>query len=334
MSQKILEANDLCVDYLTERGNVRACDHISFTLNRGEILGIAGESASGKSTLLNGLSRLQRPPAVTSAGEVLYWKKDSDEPLNLTRFSENQLVNYRWNNISIVMQSAMACLNPVTKLKTQFNDVLLSHKTAANEKEATKISENMLNMVGIPSHRLNSYSYELSGGMQQRALIALSLICNPDLVMMDEPTTAVDVIMQRQILKQILALQEKFGFSICFVTHDLSLLLEIADKVIIMYAGKIVEMGSAKQIYSNPIHPYTRGLRNAYPSLTEKIVRKTGIPGDPPDLLDLPFGCPFAPRCDEKIDICSNNEPELLPVKTAVGQGLCRCFVREKGVAK
>ncbi|MCL2793874.1 MAG: ABC transporter ATP-binding protein [Microbacteriaceae bacterium] len=310
----LLEVRGLCVDYITERGNVRACDDITLTLHRGEILGIAGESASGKSTLLAALGRLQRPPAVTSAGSVLLHHEIGSAAVDLAQLSENELAAYRWVDISIVMQSAMACLNPVMRLGSQFTDVIREHMPAVGKGEARERAAELLQMVGIPSHRLDAYPHELSGGMQQRALIALSLACEPQLVLMDEPTTAVDVVMQRQILTQILRLQERLGFAIAFVTHDLSLLLEISDQIAIMYGGKIVEIGTAEQLYRAPRHPYTQGLRQAFPPLSEPVRRLSGIPGSPPDLLNLPRGCAFAPRCPKRIARCDTELPPLLEV--------------------
>ena len=325
-SPPLLEAKGLCVDYVTEAGNLRACDDINITLHRGEILGIAGESASGKSTLLAALGRLQRAPAVTSAGQVVFHAKGK-APVDLTKLSEEQLVDYRWSGISIVMQSAMACLNPVSRLKVQFLDVLLTHDRELSKAAATARAEELLQMVGIPSHRINAFPHELSGGMQQRALIALSLACDPELVLMDEPTTAVDVVMQRQILSKVLELQEKLGFAIAFVTHDLSLLLEISDRIAIMYGGKIVEVGTAAQLYKAPRHPYTQGLRNAFPPLTEPVRKLTGISGSPPNLLNLPQGCAFAPRCPQKIARCESEIPALLDIPG--GRAACHLVTSE-----
>ena len=316
-SPVLLEARGLDVTYVTETGEVPACKDIDIELRRGEILGIAGESASGKSTLLNALSRLQRPPAVTSAGSVIFHPSDGG-PVDLTALNEDQLRRYRWDSLSIVMQSAMASLNPVMRLETQFIDVIMEHERSMTKDSARQRAGELLEMVGIPAGRLRSYSYQLSGGMQQRALIALSLASNPEVVFMDEPTTAVDVVMQRQILSQILQLQATLGFAIVFVTHDLSLLLEISDRIAIMYAGRIVEIGMPEQLYADARHPYTRGLRASFPPLSEPIRRLEGIPGTPPDLLDLPPGCSFAPRCPVAIDICSTQRPRLRPVNGGV----------------
>ena len=316
-SPPLLEAEGLDVTYVVEEGEVPACRDIDIVLRRGEILGIAGESASGKSTLLNALSRLQRPPAVTSAGTVRFHPAEGD-PVDLTALGEEQLRRYRWDSLSIVMQSAMASLNPVLRLDTQFIDVIMEHDRSMTKASARARAGELLEMVGIPSARLRSFSYQLSGGMQQRALIALSLASNPEVVFMDEPTTAVDVVMQRQILTQILQLQATLGFAIVFVTHDLSLLLEISDRITIMYGGRIVEIGMPEQLYSAPQHPYTRGLRASFPPLSEPVRRLRGIPGNPPDLLDLPTGCAFAPRCPLAIDRCLTERPELTPTATGV----------------
>lgn len=309
----LLEARDLCVDYLTEAGNVPACDGVNLTLHRGEILGVAGESACGKSTLLAALGRLQRAPAVTSDGQVLFYPKGA-EAVDLVTKTESELGEYRWQDISIVMQSAMACLNPVTRLESQFTDVIHRHDPNISKEAAREKAGDLLKMVGIPAQRLTSYPFELSGGMQQRALVALSLACDPEIVLMDEPTTAVDVVMQRSILTQILDLQARLGFAVVFVTHDLSLLLEISDRIAIMYAGRIVEIGTAEQLYRAPRHPYTRGLRNAFPPLSEPVRRLEGIPGAPPNLLDLPVGCAFHPRCPVATAKCSQVSPPLRDV--------------------
>ncbi|MCI9889888.1 ABC transporter ATP-binding protein [Micrococcales bacterium 31B] len=327
----LLEAKNVSVDYITETGNVPACRDVSLTLRRGEILGVAGESASGKSTLLAALARLQRPPAVTSNGEVLFTPTDG-ETVDLARLSETQLVKYRWDKISIVMQSAMACLNPVMKVGAQFVDAILAHQPSATKQTAREFAKELLTMVGIPGHRVDAYPFELSGGMQQRALIALSMACQPDLVFMDEPTTAVDVIMQRSILTQVLELQEKLGFAIVFVTHDLSLLLEISHRIAIMYGGRIVEIGTPAELYQNAEHPYTRGLREAFPPLHEEPRRLSGIPGSPPDLQNLPPGCAFAPRCKVKIDRCETERPAL--VKTELGEVACHVAAANRKEAK
>lgn len=328
-SQTLLDVRGLCVDYVTESGNIRACDDIDLTLKRGEILGVAGESASGKSTLLNALGRLQRMPAATSAGEIWFHPTDGTESADLAALDERQLAPYRWTKISVVMQSAMASLNPVIRLGEQFIDVIRTHDTAISEKQARQHAADLLTMVGISADRLTAFPFQLSGGMQQRALIALSLACSPDLVLMDEPTTAVDVVMQRQILDQVLAAQERLGFAIVFVTHDLSLLLEISDRIAIMYGGKIVEIGTAARLHGSAKHPYTRALRRAFPPLSEPVRRLAGIPGSPPDLLALPSGCAFAPRCESAMSLCHERIPQLRDID----QGRSACFLTNGEIA-
>ncbi|MGJ6981077.1 ABC transporter ATP-binding protein [Aestuariimicrobium soli] len=319
----LLEVRELCVRYLTEAGEVPACDDVSLSVNRGEVLGIAGESASGKSTLLTAIMRLQRTPAVTWSGQVLYHPVGGGEPVDLTQLDDRQLSPLRWSDLSIVMQSAMACLNPVMRLRAQFADVLKLKNPRITRREIDDKVAELLRMVGIAPDYATAYPHQLSGGMRQRALIALSLACDPDIVVMDEPTTAVDVVMQRTILDQLMALQERLGFAIIMVTHDLSLLLEISDRIAIMYGGRVVEVGSAAEIYASPRHPYTQGLRNAFPPLSEPVRRLSGIPGTPPNLLKLPQGCAFAPRCPRAEDDCRATRPELEPVGRG---GLAACL--------
>ena len=322
----LLEIRDLDVLYLgtEDSANVKACSDIDLTVRRGEILGIAGESASGKSTLLNAMTRLQRAPAVTSRGSVISHEAPGEAGIDLVDCDERAMQRFRWSDISIVMQSAMACLNPVIRLRDQFYDVLRAHDRRITRSELHSRSAELLQMVGIMPDALNKYPHELSGGMRQRALIALSLACDPDLIVMDEPTTAVDVVMQRQILNQILSLQRELGFAVVFVTHDLSLLLEMADRIAIMYGGRIVEVADGATIADDPQHPYTRGLRDAFPSLVSERGRRHGIPGSPPDLRRLPSGCAFNPRCAEAIELCSQVRPEL----TALPDSVAACHVR------
>ena len=320
---RLLEVHGLCVDYLTEGGAIRACADVDLTVHRGEIIGVAGESASGKSTLLTAITRLQRPPAVTAAGSIVYHPA-SGPAINLVGMTERQLSPLRWQDVSVVMQSAMACLNPVTTIAAQFRDVLRRHNPGMSKKEAAERTADLLRLVGIPADRMRGYPHQMSGGMRQRTLIALAMACDPELVVMDEPTTAVDVVTQRQILDQIMQLQEERGFAVLFVTHDLALLTEISDRIAIMYAGRIVEIAGAQQIYRDPQHPYTRGLRDAYPPLSAPLRRLTGIPGNPPDLQALPPGCAFAPRCAARMDVCDRTRPALT---AAGGDGQAACHL-------
>ncbi|HVX46470.1 MAG TPA: ABC transporter ATP-binding protein [Mycobacteriales bacterium] len=319
----LLDVRDLTVEYVGETRSVVACNQVSLQLERGEILGVAGESGSGKSTLITALTRLQRPPAATTGGQVLLRREN--ELVDLVPLSDKQLRSLRWNTVSIVLQSSMDALNPVMRLGRQFADVLREHEPDISAGEIERRTRELLSMVGIPGDRMRSYPHELSGGMRQRSMIALALACNPELVVMDEPTTAVDVVMQRQIIGQILRLRKELGFAVVFVTHDLSLLLELADRIAIMYAGRIVEIGSASDIYSAPRHPYTQGLRDSFPPLHAALEKLTGIPGSPPDLAALPSGCAFHPRCGQRFAPCDSRRPELLPV----GDQLAACLLHE-----
>ena len=318
----ILEVSGLTVDYLTDRGPVRSCNEIDLTLHEREIVGVAGESGSGKSTLITALTRLQRPPAVTVGGSITYHSPDKG-PVELTSLHDAALRRLRWNEIAIVLQSAMDCLNPVMRLGDQFADALREHNRGASKKAVKDRIAELLEMVGVPADRARSYPHELSGGMRQRSLIALALACEPRIVVMDEPTTAVDVVMQRQILAQLLSLQDRLGFAVVFVTHDLSLLVQLADRIAIMYAGRIVEEASAEQIYRDPLHPYARGLRDAFPSLHAPLTDLSGIGGNPPDLRNPPSGCPFHPRCAQRLESCSSE----LPLLTTIGDRRVACHL-------
>ncbi|ACQ80970.1 oligopeptide/dipeptide ABC transporter, ATPase subunit [Beutenbergia cavernae DSM 12333] len=315
----VLDVRDLTVEYIGPDGGTAACRDVTFQLGRGEVLGIAGESGSGKSTLITALTRLQRPPATTTAGSVVFHPADGTPGVDLVPLSPRRLRRLRWTSMSIVLQSAMDALNPVMRLGDQFADVLRTHVPGLGKEGARTRTAELLGMVGISADRARSFPHEMSGGMRQRATIALALACSPQLVVMDEPTTAVDVVMQRQILAQVLRLRRELGFAVIVVTHDLSLLLEVADRIAIMYAGRIVEIGTAEALYRDPAHPYTRGLRDSFPPLHAPLTTLRGIPGTPPDLRRLPTGCPFHPRCPVAVAECSDVLPALvsLPEQSA-----------------
>ncbi|MFD9944840.1 ABC transporter ATP-binding protein [Nonomuraea sp. NPDC059023] len=301
----LLEVTGLNVEYYDPQAPVRAVNDVSFTLGRGEILGVAGESGSGKTTLITALLRLDRPPARVTGGRAMLGDVD------LMKVPQDRLRSMRWERLAIVFQSAMNALNPVHRLERQFVDVIREHrkvsKAAARERAA-----HLLGLVGIPADRLRAFPHEMSGGMRQRATIALALACDPELVVMDEPTTAVDVVMQRQIMRQIMRLRRELGFAVIFVTHDLSLLIEMADKIAIMYGGRIVELAHAKDLYHSPKHPYTRGLRDSFPPLHGERRQLRGIPGSPPDLRKASAGCAFEPRCAVRMEACGSTVPTLL----------------------
>ncbi len=313
----LLEINHLSVDYDSTRGAVHAVNDVSFTIERGHIFGLAGESGSGKSTLAYAIARLLQPPAVVTQGQVLYYprrREVDDAAVDILALNPAQLRAFRWRELSIVFQSAMNALNPVMDIGTQITDVLRAHNPLMNAAGARSRAVELLRLVGIAPDRLHSYPHELSGGMRQRAIIAIALALGPEIIIMDEPTTALDVVVQRDILVQLMRLRNDFGFSVIFITHDLSLLLEIADTIAIMYAGRIVEIGTRKDLFRHPRHPYTYGLLNSFPSLHGPHSRLTGIPGSPPDLRSVPPGCAFHPRCAFAFAACHTTVPALLPL--------------------
>ncbi|MEO8971933.1 MAG: ABC transporter ATP-binding protein [Ktedonobacteraceae bacterium] len=341
----LLEVKHLNVDYETGGDPVHAVNDVSFTLNRGQILGLAGESGSGKSTLAYAITRLLHAPANVNGGEIWYYPKsdrpfvtemverqsislpwtkrktaarDNERPaINLLALSPAQLRAFRWQEMAIVFQSAMNALNPVMRLETQIIDVLQAHNPSMGADACHARALELLRLVGIAPDRLRSYPHELSGGMRQRAIIAIALALNPEIIIMDEPTTALDVVVQRDILVELMALRERLSFAVIFITHDLSLLLEISDQVSIMYAGRIVETTSWQEIYRHPHHPYTFGLLNSFPSLHGPRRRMTGIPGTPPDLRNVPAGCAFHPRCPFAFNVCNVQLPVLAAPQVA-----------------
>jgi peptide/nickel transport system ATP-binding protein len=337
----VLEVKNLSVDYASAAGAVHAVDNVSFTLARGHILGLAGESGSGKSTLAYAIARLHRPPAVITQGQVLYYPrpesegnagKDTSKPVDVLHLTPEELRAFRWRKLSIVLQSAMNALNPVLNIGAQIDDVLRAHNPAMRARERQERAVELLRLVGIAADRLRSFPHELSGGMRQRAMIAIALALNPDIIIMDEPTTALDVVVQRDILTEIKALRERFGFSVIFITHDLSLLLEIADQIAVMYAGRMVETATQRQLYLQPRHPYTNGLMHSFPNLRGPRRTMTGIPGSPPDLRMLPSGCAFRPRCPFTFDACSASAPTLLmPCPDAAEQRVA-CHLYDSGL--
>ena len=309
-SQPVLEIRNLSVDYGLGDQAVRAVQNVDLTLHRGEVLGLAGESGSGKSTLAYGLTRLLPPPGVVSGGQVIYHPREG-EPVDVLRLSDAGLRQFRWAETSIVFQGAMNSLNPVYKVSTQLTDVLAAHEPSMGKAERISRARELLTLVGISPDRMDSYPHQLSGGMRQRVMIGMALALEPQLVIMDEPTTALDVVMQRQILRQLVGLRERLGFSVLFITHDLSLLVEFSDRIAIMYGGRIVEQAPADRLYRDPLHPYSDGLLHAFPPLRGERRELTGIPGSPPDLRSMPTGCAFHPRCPKAFDPCRSDLPRL-----------------------
>ncbi|MEE1927111.1 ABC transporter ATP-binding protein [Streptomyces sp. TRM 70351] len=308
--QPVLSVRELNVDYGTGDGAVHALRDIDLTLHRGEVLGLAGESGSGKSTLAYAVTRLLAPPGVITGGDVLYHPREG-APLDILALTPAELRAFRWQELSIVFQGAMNSLNPVHTVRSQLTDVLKAHRPGMTRPERDTKAAELLALVGISADRLAAYPHQLSGGMRQRVMIAMALALDPEVVIMDEPTTALDVVMQRQILRQLVRLREELGFSVVFITHDISLLVEFSDRVAIMYGGRVVEEATAGALYRDARHPYSHGLLHSFPALHGPRRELSGIPGSPPHLTAMPSGCAFHPRCPKAFEPCAVRVPFL-----------------------
>lgn len=305
--QTILEVKDLSTHYFTDAGVVKALDEISFTLERGEAMGIVGESGCGKSTLGHSLLRLVPKPGKIVGGQIILEGEDI-----MSYSSEKMRKEVRWVKVSMVFQNALSALNPVKKVGDQITDTMISHQGFAKA-EAFARAEKLMEAVGVNPSRLSNFPHEFSGGMKQRVVIAMALALNPTILIADEPTTALDVIVQAQILNMLKRLRKEIGLQILLITHDLSLVAEIADKVAVMYAGKLVEVGTAEEIYRNPKHPYTQALVKSVPTVGGSR-DLFSISGTPPNLITPPSGCRFHPRCPYVMEVCKEKEPELIKV--------------------
>jgi peptide/nickel transport system ATP-binding protein len=308
VSEALLEVDGLTIEYLTETADVRAVEDVSFSVQAGEFVGIVGESGCGKSTMLFGIAQLLSPPGEVAAGRVIFRGQD------MVRLSQGELRHMRWRDYSVVMQSAMNALNPMKSIAAQFKDTLEAHGSRSKDEIRSRSAE-VLQLVGIDPAHLKSYPHQLSGGMRQRAMIAMALLFTPQLVVMDEPTSALDVVAQRSLMTKIRELQQKFGFAVIFVTHDMHVVSRYSDRVLVMYAGQVVEEAATEAIFEKPLHPYSRGLLDAFPSVTGPLRPLVGIPGSPPDLATPPPGCRFAERCPAVMPQCSEVKPDLYAVE-------------------
>lgn len=316
----LLTITNLNVEYVSQRGNVRAVDNVSFSIRKGEIFGLAGESGCGKSTTAFAICRLLRPPAQIASGSIQL------HDIELTKLSDNEFDHVRWSKLSIVLQSAMNNLNPVMRIGEQLADAILAHEPMSKIQLLDRLKE-LMNLVDLPEDRIRSYPHELSGGMRQRVVIAMALALNPDLIIMDEPTTALDVVIQDGIIRKVLELQKQFGFSVLFISHDLPLMLQICNRIGLMYAGKMIEISDAETIMAQPSHPYTKGLLESFPSLRGEKRRLRGVPGYPPDLVTPPSGCRFHPRCPYVVSNCNVMEPPL----RSIGISSVACHLYKEG---
>lgn len=301
----VLDVKGLKTYFTTLRGSVKAVDGISFNLEKGEALGLAGESGCGKTTTALSILKILPSNGKIVDGNVLFRGKD------ITQLSEDEVRSeIRWKGISLVFQGSMNALNPVYKVGDQIVEAIQLHEPHVSREDAEERAEKLMSLVGIRADRVNNYPHEFSGGMKQRACIAMALSCNPEIVITDEPTTALDVIVQAQVLKLIKELKEKLNLSLILITHDLSVIAETCDSAAIMYAGRIVEYGDIVTIFKSPLHPYTQGLISSFPDIKAAQHKMIAIPGFPPDLLNPPSGCRFHPRCPYAMDICKKIEPK------------------------
>ena len=326
MGEPLLEVKDLKVSFRTEDGLVRAVDGISFTVDEGEVVGIVGESGSGKSVTMMSVMRLINDPNAIYEGEILYKGR------NLMGVSQDAMRQVRGEEIAMIFQDPMTSLNPVYTVGWQIEEQLNEHNDL-NKGQARQRAIALLTQVGIPKpeQRIDDYPHQFSGGMRQRVMIALALSCNPDLLIADEPTTALDVTIQAQILELIKNLKQEFGSAVVLITHDLGVVADVADRILVMYAGRIVEEGNKEQIFYDPQHPYTWGLLGSIARLDRPRARRlTAIAGQPPSLINRPQGCSFRPRCPQAFDRCRAEDPQLT---TKVGDGhldACHLSVEDK----
>ncbi len=313
----LLDIENLQVYYDTVSGISKAVDGVNLRVKRGEILGIAGESGCGKSTLTTALLRLTQRPGYIAGGRILFHPREQ-ESIDLLQLSGTRLRAFRWRNLSYLPQGSMNALNPVLRVRDQFMDVILEHSNIS-KREALKMIPELLQQVNLEPYVARMYPHELSGGMKQRVTIAMAIALNSDLVVADEPTTALDVHVQRIVLQMLADLRDRLGMTVILVTHDMAVHAELVDRVAVMYAGNIVEIGDVRQIFKAPQHPYTQGLIGSIPRIGGERVRLEGIGGNTPSPRNWPSGCRFHPRCPRVMPVCSKESPAFLPVSDIPG---------------
>lgn len=322
MNEQILQVKNLHTSFKTESGLVRAVNGVNFNLERGKVLGIVGESGSGKSVTAYSILRILDNPGKITDGEILFHGED------IVKYNGHEINAFRGAKISIIFQDPMTSLNPVYTIENQLVEAVRLH-TSRSRQQAKERALEMLQLVGVnePQKRLKQYPYQLSGGMRQRVMIAMALACEPDILIADEPTTALDVTIQAQILELMLELKDRLGMSIIMITHDLGVIAEMCDEIIVLYAGRVCERGTAEEIFYNPRHEYTKGLLRSLPKITAKHEVLIPIAGSPIDLLNLPDGCAFASRCEKAMKICLEEQPEEIPINE---DHLASCWMNVK----
>jgi len=305
MTENVLEVKNLTMHYKTRKGPVYAVDDVNFHVGKGEAIGLVGESGCGKTSIAISLLKLLPENARILNGEIRINGTD------VVPFSNKEMNTIRWNKVSMVFQAAMNSMNPVYTVEEQILEAMRQHKPHLSEVEMDEKIDHLFNLVGLDPGLKDQYPHQYSGGMRQRAVIAMALSCDPDLIIADEPTTALDVIVQDQLLKQIREIQKKLNMAMIYISHDIAVIAEVSTRVGVMYAGKMAEMASSELIFHRPIHPYTMGLMSSFPSIIGEKTELVVIPGEPPDLLNPPTGCRFHPRCQFATSICSEKEPEF-----------------------
>jgi peptide/nickel transport system ATP-binding protein len=326
----ILEIKNLSVEFVMHDKRLRACDNVSLTVRRGEIMGVIGESGSGKSTLASGILSLIRAPGRITSGEVIYHTRDG-KSIDLLKLSEAEFAKYRWTSLASVFQAAQNVMNPSLRVKEHFIETARAHEPQLKEEEILSKARQLLSQVRLEDRVLECYPHQLSGGMKQRTIIALSLILNPDIVFLDEPTTALDVITQWYIIDILKQIQKEYGLTMVFLTHDVSIIGSVVDRLAVMYAGELVEVGPVLDLFKRPTHPYTAGLMNAIPSLRDDVSQRKAIPGHPPDLSNLPDACRFAARCfAHAAKLCDGNREETKRLYNSRDEQFTRCYSWEK----
>lgn len=317
MGDTILRVDKLTMNYTTRAGEVSAIDDVSFSVGKGESIGLVGESGCGKTSVAITILKLLPENSEIKGGQVFL--DDTD----LIALNEDQMRKVRWRRISMIFQAAMNALNPVYKVGDQIIEALETHLPSMTIKESHERVEELFNLVGLDPRLMDQYPHEYSGGMRQRAVIAMALSCHPDLIIADEPTTALDVIVQDSLLREMMELQDKLAMSMIYISHDIAVIAEVSERIGVMYAGRLAELADSAEIFHHPIHPYTFGLMSAFPSIVGSKHELTMLPGEPPDLIDPPPGCRFHPRCPYSTELCIEQAPEF---KDHGGEHFAACW--------